>query len=433
MKIIAILLAGFSLPVFLGYFIFLDDKATPLLTLAIILSVAPAYCWRKTRSLALPIIGLLFLHSLFFRTFINGEVSLCHDSYTATKLMSLLQQWRVEGFDLGWNPFLGAGQPLFLFSNFLHYLASELFIQYSRIFDLEISGNQLNNLVFITGHYYASVGLVLLLRLLVSNAVLTLFGMSAFLFGGLFYNNIVQHYATQIVNPIVYSLFFLIHFLKYRGVSSLFLFFLFFGAFANNYIPVYIGIMLVLFFLSWCVAQPTNALPLKQWLQAIRKQIFSIPLLSKIPQLVLCGIIFLITAGPIVFLYLEMSDFVSPTRGFNQSGDINTRDYGNQGSVNAPLSGYKILYEKKGDPGRGGTPFHHTSFIGIPAFLFVGLPFFLLLQRGKKKNAFADYREFWSRVFAIALVGVMIIGAGKDSSFWTVYVDYLPFGSTIRH
>jgi hypothetical protein len=339
----------------------------------------------------------------------------------------------VEGFDLGWNPFLGAGQPLYLFSNFFHYLVSEFFIQYSKIFDLEVSGNQLNNLVFISGHYYASVGLVLLLRLLVSNAVLTLFGMSAFLFGGLFYNNIVQHYATQIVYPIVYSLFFLIHFLKYRRVSSLFLFFLFFGGFANNYIPVYFGVPLVLFFLSWSVAQPTSGLSLRQWLPAIRKKIFAIPLLSKIPQLVLCGIIFLITAGPLIFLYLEMGDYVSPSRGFNEAGDVNTQGYGTQGSVNAPLTGYKILYEKKGDPGRGGIPFHHTSFIGIPAFLFVGLPFFLLLQRRKNENSFAGHRGFWSRVFAIALVAVMILGAGKDSSFWIVYVDYFPFGSAIRH
>ena len=381
MKFIFSLLAGFFITVLLGYFVLIDEKALPILTLSILISAVPAFCWKKTRRLAPSIVGLLFLHSLFLKVFINGEASLCHDSFTATKFTSLLQEWKTEGFVLGWNPYLGAGQPVYLFTNFIHYFAAESFIHIINFFDMKISGNQLSNLVFISSHYFTSVGLALLLRLLVANPILVLFGMSSFLFGGLFYNNIFQHYATQIVDPVVYSLFFLIHFLKYKRMASLFLFFLFFGGFANNYIPVYVGVPLTLFFISWCIAQPQNIAPIKQWLREKREEVRSFSIFSKVPQIILCCMVFLLTAGPLVFLSLEMSDFNSPTRGNSNRGKISSKGYGFQGSVNAPITGYQILYEKKGDPGRGGHHGHHTSYIGIPAFLFVSLPFLVMFQK----------------------------------------------------
>ena len=94
--------------------------------LALILAWLPGLLLKRSRalSLVLLILYILFiwhLHGVLF----NEHLPIAHDSQdNLFGLFLLIHQWLSQSVAFGWNPYIGAGQPLALLNNFLEPLTS---------------------------------------------------------------------------------------------------------------------------------------------------------------------------------------------------------------------------------------------------------------------------------------------------------------------
>jgi hypothetical protein len=320
---------------------------------------------------------IIICYILVHHKFVFGTQYPFHDTaWTYHVLYSVIYQWIDNGFSIGWNPFMNGGEPLFIFSNY--FLWAEFFLL--SILNKLIFNQPIDLLVnlFFTYFFisYFSFSFILF-SILFKERTIVFFPFVILVFSGITYSNLVQ--------PAIMPLYFLP-----LIIISLYLFFakknvnyLFSALFltcisVNHYLPHYLVFFIIVFISIWIITvfiikiikkRNGNHLAVIAPLRQLNKKYASLMLIAS-----------LFVVLPVSYVYNELADYTSPTRG-GKLGEIeNFKGVTNlQPGVFHPLSHYKYLIDM---PENTSNPAYHHSvyYIGSIALLF----FFLALLGIKK-------------------------------------------------
>ncbi len=373
-----------------------------------IFSVFPLALWRNTRKLAIPILALFCIKLIVFQDLILEDDTLCHDGYQGQFAMNLVYNGYLTQTLNGWNPFLGAGQPFSIMSNYIFWVPAFLLSRLILFLQVDISPLQFGNLMIFFLFAQFCNGCVLLFHTLFNNWGLSFFGGVSVILGGIFFESMYQSSQLMLVFFIPYLLFFLIHSIKKRGPASLIFFSLFLGGTFNHYNPIYLVVVFIVFAI-------TIALPLSKFLFWI-KNIF----LYRHYLPVIYVALLLITFSPGLFSFFETGDFVSPTRGYTLGGAIKSSEHGFQPGVTAHFKDYTILFDRNFTPDNI-VPGHHGFYIGGLLFMFI--PFTLISIRSNNVL----------RGLVITSLALIFLSKGSELSLWNWMVDNLPLFNRVRH
>ena len=383
-----------------------------LVQLIIISTLAPVYCWPKTRKLVFPIYGIYLLYSFLLMDFLMGEIDFCHDAFNGYQYyFNFIRQWWESDISFGWNPFLHAGQSLAILSNLILWVPAVLVSEFSGLLDIHLTPFQFSKWVFLAIFFHASSGLTLLIQLVYRNKWVTFFANTTFLFGGLFINNLHQAWPTLFAFPLTYILFLFFHALRKNNWTSLILFSLLLGSTLNHYIPMYVAftVFVLLFFTALHFKR------FKNWLKRMEIK-------KNWPLLVGCVFLFLIAAGPMIFSYFEMENQASPTRGFTIRGQLTATFEGEQAGVASPFITYAAFFDRGWNPDHHSVvKWHHAGYLGIVPYFFLYLFPYLFI------------RNFPSRVIILTGLTLMIVSFGKNTFVWVWLVDNFPLFNMVRH
>ena len=382
--------------------------------LIILMVSAPVFAWKETRKLGLPV---LFCYGLFL--FVNGEFvwgvrGTGHDViWNWHSWSAIIQQWIHSDVELGWNPYWGAGQPIALINNLLCILPTVAFGYLFDLLGLHLHPTIFFNLVFLFGYLNVCTGSLLLFRILYSNPLICLLGFVSLLFGGLLYAEAHQT-GINVLSFLPYLLFLLIYFYRTRQPGALVFFLFILGLSVNFYLPSIVYLALLVFLLIVLAGGLKNPGALRGRAHDTIKAAFSRP------GLVVTGLaLFLATAGPFISNYVEMGDYVSPTRGFAAEASNTQLSY--QKSVHTPLQYYDYLYDyettRRYDPEHSFQAKTHGGFyIGMLPFL--GILLAPLLGGNGLFMAFAV---------------IMVLFGAAQPPLWDWITAHVPLADTIRH
>ncbi|HTY44713.1 MAG TPA: discoidin domain-containing protein [Patescibacteria group bacterium] len=376
------------------------------LILIIAISSIPLYSWPKTRKLLLPVALLYAAFIALHWSFIQGRTGTWHDTLqNLQSLFNLTNQLVVSGIRPEWNPYMGGGYPICLMANLSSWTPVALLAQLYKLIGFHFNAVVFCNLCLLCILFLFYNGSLLLLQLLYRDDVVTIVGFSALLFSDFF--NVSAGQPAGIINVLLlpYLLFFLIHSFRARRWASLFFFSLVLGISANYYIPTYITISIIVILLAMTAAFPRDA---SLWLGYLARK--------KPTAILACALLFLTTAGPALFSYHEMKEYISPTRGFTERGFITPGNPGFQPAKEAPLSAYVSLFNRK-NPEEGLEWIHGAFYIGlIPSLLL----FLALLSS-------------WGAVFLVSAAFFIILGQGYSTPIWPWLMTHIPLFGITRH
>ncbi|MGP0565561.1 MULTISPECIES: YfhO family protein [unclassified Nitrospina] len=374
--------------------------------------LSPVLAWPQTRRLTPIVLSFYILFLWLHWDIVAGNRMTYHDTaWNLEGWSAIIQQWVYSGEPLGWNPFIGAGQPFALYHNVLSSLPSVFFAWLFKSLGLPFDSTQNFKLIWTFGHLNICTGALLLFRLLYRDSWVCLLGMTTLLFGGLFFVELGQGVVIYVLSFLPYMLFFLINYYRERTWPPLLLFAVFLGMSVNYYIPTYMAYTLLMFLLAaWLAAGLREDVSVRAEVrslgQTLRKQLWVIP-----PALLLMAA----TAGPMFFNYAEIQDYASPTRGYS-TNDAKTTDYTHQKGVSVPWHAYSMLIHPRMT---SMTDLHSAYYIGlIPCIAVVAS----LIVGG-------------NRLFMILSLFLVVISA-KDIfglPLWEWLRGFLPLGDTLRH
>lgn len=352
--------------------------------------------------------------------FIFGQQFSYHDTaWTYQVFFSIINQWIENGFQIGWNPFMNGGEPLYLYSNY--FLWAEFFLlSFINKFLFNIPVEKLVNIHF----FYIFAGYFTFCFILFSE-IFKKSSIVFFPFSVLVFSGITQ---TTLVQPGLLALFFvplvilaLYIFFTKKDIHYL-LFSLFFVSIsANHYLPHYIFLVALFFFIAWLLVKYFLKIPTNEKNFLILRDITGNTKYSVI--ILICSIMVIL---PVLFIYAETSNYTSPTRG-GKLGEVKTFDgfEGTQPSVFHPLNHYKYLVAMPVDfsYSKNIMDYHHSvHYIGLLPTLFFLFSFFV-----KMKNT----DRVWFYSFSV-LLGFLIYFSLENNFLWWVFNNYVPL-FLIRH
>lgn len=300
--------------------------------LIVLITAAPILAWPRTRKYTPWVLLSYTVFLAIHWQFVIGEEVTYHD--TAWNLESwsiIIQQWIDSGHELGWNPYWGAGQPFSLYNNILSTIPSVAFAYLFNALGWHFEPTVFFNLIWLFGFLNICTGSLMLFSILFAETWVILIGFFSMLFGGLFFADLGQGVGVYTLSFLPYLLFSLIYFYRNGDVRALVFFLFALGMSLNYYLPTY-TLVTILVFIIGVLAR-----------RACRTQILSkIKTLPSHPGWLALGVlVFTILIAPLFMNYLEMKDYVSPTRGFTKAGEYS--ELGHQASTFTPISRYEFL------------------------------------------------------------------------------------------
>ncbi|OGG94198.1 MAG: hypothetical protein A2527_04240 [Candidatus Lambdaproteobacteria bacterium RIFOXYD2_FULL_50_16] len=373
---------------------------------------APLWVWRPVRPLFWP--GLAGFISFFAlnQSLLNGQkLWLYHDTHSSiSNLTQLFSQWIENNLDLGWNPYISGGQPLALFNNISFHTP----IYFTKVLSLLLAPSLDHYQVFMLGFLFsfswAALGCLLFFFVWTSNRTLAFFGFSVFLFGGIYISELGQFAFLNALFYLPWLSFWALLLVKRPTRISLWILAFLLGLSVNYYIPLYVGF--VLFALFCCSALP--------WLFKGSKA----PLFAFFRQqplsLVVALAFLLLGAAPMLESKQQMADYISPTRGWSQSGTISKTHTGAQFNAFVATPCLNSFLSTLISPQSDCTPLsnvHAGFYLGAPVVLLA----FLVLGAGRRGLGLAAGSLF-----------VFLLAHAADP-LWTWLLDYFPGGNMLRH
>jgi|GEM_PF-1647880 len=354
--------------------------------------------WSETAVTALVMGCFLFLN----REIINGSIGAYHDTGGTEYLMLVVKEWLEKGIPLGWNPYMSGGEPFYMFSNSFLRAPWVFFCWMDKV--LAIDPHVLFNLFWTFRFLFFCSGSMLLFSLLYDDFKTALLPFLALVCGGMFVISMVQPSDLVTIEFFPYVLFGIISFFQKKNVYGIALALAFLGIAMNHYLPHYIFIAASVFTFFIVIFRV--------------KEIASLLVVLRTHYKVVLVSLFIaaLAASPAVFMYGEIRDYVSPTRGGEIS--VSPGDMGKQPQVNAPLEGYRILLDRflAGDIG-----VHHAFYFGIIPLLLI--PVALLAWRSDR----------FIPVFALSAAVFVLLGLGNDFWGYRLLVKHVPKFNMIRH
>ncbi len=389
---------------------------TLFLTLLLIsITSFPLFCWKKSRSLALPACGFFLLFLYLWFDFFTGARTPTHDTYFSYKVWySVINNWAQQGVFPLWNPYLGGGQPVALYNNILPSAVVHIFAFLFSSIGLKLSNDQFFGFVWTFNFFSICSGTLLLSTLLFSHSFARLLPFVTLLFSSLFKRDLIEPVGYITLSYLPYILFFLLLFLKERSPHALLLLALVGGLCCNIYLPTYVGITLLLFTLiALLYALETN--------QYARYSISSFIHFFRSHERMnyVAMLCFLLAVAPMLYNFVEIHHYVSPTRGYTEAGEIQGHHTGSQAAVTAPLSVYRGLIDGRAVLSMP-TDTHSIFSLGIlPGILFFFALFF------PKRGLFL--------IFSLTAFLLIPIGMGPEIPLWNFLMDHIPFFNMMRH
>lgn len=357
--------------------------------------VAPVYAFRKDRREALltasAIIGFFILN----RYFISGMTGTYHDVRGSEYFFyDIIYSFR-NGLSIGWDPYMGAGQPFYLYSFSTLTPFGGLFACLGRYLSMDY--HCLFNLAFMATYLFACTGWFLFFFSLFEDFKVSFFCFLSLLYSGLFFISMGQPAGLHTTLYLPYILFLIMELIKRRRHEELLFIFLFISAAINLYVPSYLFFILGVFIISLFIFSRRTDPGLRH----------PQPLLSNKPPLGAALIMSILLAAPAVFFVTELPAYISPIR---KTSNIFTHAGGTIASM--PLSVYRVYLDGKMDV-------HFAFYFGVVLLLF--LPFAI--------PAFRD-KTFRAIVFSCAVIAALSHGAACWGYRQLISV---PFFGTMRH
>lgn len=382
-----------------------DLKILLYLVYVLIVSLLPVYLYRRNWKETGVIAGVLIYFFVLNYRFIWGQIVVFHDTlFTYEFFMRIFKQWLDKGISIGWNPYMGGGEPLYLYSN---YFLWAQWIPFCWINEwVQLPSQTLFNLFWLFLFINFSVGSLLLFLALYRDFKAALFSFAVLLMSGMFISNLGQPTGLTTMYYFPYVLFGFIMFWERKRIYGIGLAILFLGIASNHYIPHYIFLCISIFVFFVLIFDSGS---LFSRLRLLKSQ-YKVILVS--------FVFFLLAISPVLDSYLEIRNCVSPSRGGGESGTISLGRMGFQANVNAPLRGYKVLLEQETNY-LGNI--HHAFYFGIvPLFLII-----LALFRWRNN-------KYVLPLFASITV-ILFLSTGSDFWGYRLLIKYVPTFNLMRH
>lgn len=356
------------------------------------------------------------LYVFLYRKFVFGKEYVFHDSmWDHHAFYAILKQWIENGYSIGWNPFLNGGEPLYIYSNFFLWAELIAFIFVNKMF--AIPTHQLLNLYFTFILISFSAFCFILLTFVFRDRLVGFYMLVPVLFGGLTISMFGQYVLSPLyLLPLAFLSAYL--FVRDRRAIDLLWVLFFISVSANHYLPHYLVISVGAFLLcSIGVGAASHlfsrALPSSNAVTGGRRVGRG---KTVITRTILIAFLSAAVLAPAVFVYLEVRDRISPTRGNVTLGE---GGMGLQPGVYlAPAQYQYLIYIPQIEPALAtweNLAYNHSVFyIGwIPLVLAV---YSLVLLREEM------YLYFLS---SLLLLGFIALG---DYSFiWVFLKEHAPF------
>ncbi len=382
-----------------------DLKIVFYLTFILTICLLPVYLYRRSWKEVGIVACVIIYFFILNNTLIWGKLGVYHDTRMSYEnILTIFKQWLNRGIPIGWNPYMNAGEPLYLFSNFFLWSPWVVFCWINKFVNLD--SHALFNLFWVFLFVNFSIGSFLLFLILYEDFKASLFCFITLLMSGMFIVNLGQAAGLSVIYYFPFILLCIILSCKRKDIYGIALASLFLGIAINHYLPNYIflGTSVFIFFIL------VFNLKLLPWGLRLLKSHYKIIFLA----LIFC----LLLAAPALFLYVEMQDYVSPTRGsVLPGGAIAFSQAGAQPSVNAPLWGYRVLLEQST---KYLLNIHHAFYFGIIPLLLIAAAF--LRWRNK---------YIWT-VLASAVV-LLFLSTGNDFWGYRLLIKYVPGFNMLRH
>lgn len=383
------------------------EEAKIIFYLGLILSVTllPVYLLRrKAKEVAIVACVMAYFFALT-KDFILGKINAYHDTlFTYDYLLLVLNQWVNSGLSIGWNPYMNAGEPLYLISNYFLWAPWVFFCWLNKF--ININPQILFNLYWVFQFVNFCSGCLLLFLVLYDDFKAALFCFITLILSGMFIVSLGQSMGITIIYYLPYIILCLILTFKRKNIYGAALAVIYFSIALNHYLIHYIALCSGIFIFFFLVYNPGL-------LALIRKL-----LKTQYKAFLLALAVSVFIALPALFSYFEMSNYISPTRGGTASGvAINMNQTGAQSNVNAPLWGYRVLLDQVI---RYRENIHHAFYFGIIPLLFIPLAFLRLRDR------------YFLTIFSSAIV-ILFLSTGYDFWGYRLLTRYVPGFNMIRH
>ncbi|MFH1846514.1 MAG: YfhO family protein [Candidatus Omnitrophota bacterium] len=370
----------------------------------LIISLLPVYLFRRKWGEVFMLCGVIIYFFVLCKNLIWGNLAVYHDTRQVENLLMILKQWLDAGIPLGWNPYMNAGEPFCLFSNIFLWAPWVFFCWINKV--VALNPYVLFNLFWIYIFVSFCIGSFLLFLALYDNFKAALFCFISLMFSGMFFMNLGQPAGLFLMYLLPYILFSIVLSFKKRNINGILFSILFLSIAYNQYLPPYITIIVgvFVFFLT---------------LFDCRLLLLSLRLFFLRYRLVLLVLtVSLLLLSPAIFSYIEMQDYVSPTRGgVGVQEGIKCNNTGSQPCVNAPLWGYRIFFDRAISYALN---VHHAFYFGIiPLFL---VPIALLRVKDK---------PVWPIFFTSVIV--LFLGCGTSFCGYRFLIKHIPTFNLMRH
>ncbi len=364
----------------------------------VIVSILPFHLFRKNfkESALVAFAGAAFL--ILHKNLILGKIGPFHDVKGLEYIFFAFKQYFENNIAVGWNPYMNAGEPFYLFSNAFLKLPWVVFILLNKIF--HFASYHLFNLFWAFLFLNFCTGSLLLFQLLFEDFNVAFFCFLTLLFSNMFLINLGQPIGITSMYYLPWILFCILLFVKTKKNAPLFFALLFTAISINSSIP-HINLLSLAFFSILIFIFHFKASFIRLMWGRLKSRPFLICSVALIAVLI---------ASTVLVLLPEIKDFVSPHRG---GGPLTEP---NRSKEIIAFWLYNIVFVRQlyylGD-------LHFAFYFGL-------LPLFLFLF------AFVDFRNKYVWVFFLSFLFFLFSALGESFFGYRLLVKYLPTFRMIR-
>ena len=387
--------------------------------IVLVIAIMPVFAWQPTRSLSLILICLYVAFLVMHWPFVTGASGVVHDTENGyLNPFILYKQWLDAGIKLGWNPYLGGGQPLELLNNFIFLPTYAPFLFLDSVLGLRLNATVMFNWAWTLLHLLMCTGATLAAFSILRFRWSCLFVTTPLLFGS-FWGGLIAPAPPVVLCLSVYLLFFWYNAWRKQSFAWLILFVAASAFSLNFYIPHYVIITFVVSIVSFALFEAHKYEIFHAFRQINVRRFLN---RSTIISLGVLLVVFFVFASPFIHMFVETLDFVSPTRGFTVQGEMISNNNTYQKGVGVHLSLWTLLTDRT-----VGYDKLNFAFVLNRAHwpIYIGAVATVLCAYGLVSLTIP-----WISVTTVILA---VISFGPGSWLWEFLIAYVPFMNLLRH
>jgi hypothetical protein len=368
---------------------------------------------------------MILIYIVTYRDFVFGKHFVFHDTlYSHHVYYVLVEQWLRSGYDIGWNPFMNGGEPLYIYTNYFLWAEFVLFCLINKMLNLPV--HSLINIYFtyiLISYFTFSF---ILFSLIFRERSLVFFPTAVLIFSGITLNSMGQYImCTLYFLPLVLACLYLYSQARNMGRKLILLLWIVFFVCVstNHYFPHYLLLCVIsfLFFdfltsLKWSKSLPPHY-PGDPGFQTRARFLVYASVVLVLSFLVLL---------PFFKLFREInSGYISPTRGSAKLGAVKDFSRLVQPGVDVSPDRYKYLLTipvtvNTDYHSWGSLEYYHGPYyIGHISVVFAVLSLLLLIVGGAHRRYYL--------VCLLTLAVLVYLSMGSKSAMWIFLINHVPY------